>query len=152
MTASTKNKQLFFLHKSPIPSRGCNTPVDVSAWTIANITGFLVSISYFISSKVNASPHSFSITDTSALYLDAISTKRSPKYPFFAIRIFSPGSIKLAIDASIAALPVPLIGRVIRLLHCHVYLSNFCTSDINSIYASSKCPIGLSAKALRTSG
>ena len=28
---STKNKQLFFLHKSPIPSRGCNTPVDVSA-------------------------------------------------------------------------------------------------------------------------
>ena len=55
-------------------------------------------------------------------------------------------------EASIAALPVPLIGKVIRLLHCHVYLNNFCTSDINSIYASSKCPIGFKDKALRTSG
>ena len=50
VTASTKNKQLFFLQISPIPSKGCNTPVEVSAWTIAKIDGLWVSIAYLISS------------------------------------------------------------------------------------------------------
>ena len=61
-------------------------------------------------------------------------------------------SIKFAIDASIAALPVPLIGSVKRLLHCQVYLRSCWTSDINDIYASSKWPIGFSERAFRTSG
>ena len=44
----------------------------------------------------------------------------------------SSGSITFAIVASIAALPVPLIGRVKRLLVCQAYLNNSCTSLIKS--------------------
>ena len=53
-----------------------------------------------------------------------MSASRCPKYPLIATNTVSSGSTTFANVASIAALPVPLIGSVNRLLVCQAYLSN----------------------------
>jgi len=124
-----------------MPLRGYKAPVDVSAWTMNNITGLCSNIAFSTSSSENTSPQGFFMITVSALCRSHISLNLNPKYPFAQTKTLSPSATKFVTHVSIAALPVPDIGIVNSLFVYHTYLKRSLTSSQIAINYLSICPI-----------
>ena len=73
-------------------------------------------------------PHGACSGVTFAPVRPATSIMRWPKNPAAQTTILSPGSSRLTMQVSMPAMPVPLIGKVKRLLVWNAFLNSSCVS------------------------
>ena len=115
VTVSTMNSAPYCFASCEASTRGCKTPVDVSACTKASILTFFLDFkAASMASGATILPQSAVTGMTSAPHLAALSTILSPKTPLTPMTTVSPGSRKLQKLASMPAEPVPEIGKVSR--------------------------------------
>ena len=133
-----------------ISSTGESTPVEVSAWTTATSLGRILSAAARICGGETIWPQGLSTRWTSAPQRSATSQIRFPNRPLTPTTTGSPGSIRLARQNSMPALPVPLTGKVISLLVRNTWRSMPLISSISCRKRGSRWLTRGSARVSRT--